>query len=141
MKLSDFISGRKKKKRKRVFLICPVRGITDEEKGKIGQYVARLERKGYEVYWPLRDTDQNDPVGLRICEDNLWAIAKAHEVHVWWSGKSQGSFFDLGMVFALNTILGAGKKVVLANPESVKETPEKSFQNFLLAISENQDKE
>src|SRR5690348_9799883 len=80
------------------FLICPVRGIdpaTHEET------VRRLEGEGYVVHWPPRDTDQIDDTGLRICRDNMAAIAAADVVHVIWDGKSQGCLFDLGVAFAL----------------------------------------
>ncbi|MDO8504433.1 MAG: hypothetical protein Q7S36_01110 [Candidatus Liptonbacteria bacterium] len=117
-------------KKKKVFIICPVREITDQEKGFIANYVSRLEKDGYSVHWPPRDTAQDDPVGLRICRDNRLAIANADEVHVWWNGKSQGSFFDLGMAFATN------KKIVLINFLGVPRTEGKSFNNLLLALSD-----
>lgn len=112
----------------KIFLICPVREITEEEKTAIGRYVAHLEKAGHRVYWPPRDTDQNDPVGLRICQDNRRALEESDEIHIWWNEKSQGSLFDLGMAFALK------KKIVLVNADSVRQTPHKSFSNVLLAI-------
>jgi len=114
----------------KIFLICPVRNVQLEERTKIEQYVSSLERSGHSVHWPERDTDQNDAVGLRICKDNRKAIRKADEIHVWWNEKSQGSIFDLGMVFA------SAKKIVLANPEMIASTPQKSFNNVLIALSE-----
>lgn len=113
-----------------IFLICPVRNITEEEKKAIGSYVETLEAAGHKVHWPPRDTQQNDPVGLRICTDNRQAIENANEVHVWYNSESQGTIFDLGMTFALR------KKVVLANPDMVRPTDgKKSFNNVLLALS------
>ena len=111
-----------------IFLICPVRGITDEEKNAIVRYVLNLVRSGHMVHWPPRDTDQNDSVGLRICQDNRQAIEEAEEIHVWWNEKSQGSLFDFGMAFALR------KKIVLVNFDSVRQTPRKSFNSVLLRI-------
>jgi len=61
----------------KIFLICPVRGITEEEKNVIEQYVLNLEEAGHTVHWPPRDTDQNDSVGLRICQDNRKALEEA----------------------------------------------------------------
>lgn len=113
----------------RIFLICPVRGITNEERIATEAYVLALESSGNTVYWPPRNTNQDDPIGLRICSDNRQAIKDADEVHVWWNGKSEGSFFDLGMTFALN------KKIILANPDLVQGTQGKSFGNVLHAIS------
>lgn len=112
----------------KIFLICPVRGIADEEKIATEQYVLDLEKAGHKVHWPPRDTNQDDPIGLLICQDNRQAIQNAEEVHIWWNDKSQGSLFDLGMAFALR------KKIILVNSASVQKTPQKSFSNVLLKI-------
>jgi len=48
------------------------------------------------------------------------------EVPVEWKGPEPGALFDLGMLFA------AGKPIVLMN--KVKATPEKSFENVLIAL-------
>lgn len=107
---------------KTTFLISPVRGV-DQAQNKAT--VEMLERQGFKVHWPHRDTNQNDGVGLRICLDNLAAIKESEYVHVIWDGKSHGCLFDAGMAFAL------GKKIVPLNlPE---ETDHKSFQNMLRA--------
>lgn len=82
----------------KTFLICPVRGYSADAHAEA---VQALEAEGWSVHWPPRDTDQNDPVGLRICTDNARAIAGADAVHVIWDGKSQGVLFDLGVAFAL----------------------------------------
>lgn len=106
--------------KRKTFLICPVKGKSPEETAGI---VADLEAQGYEVHWPHRDTNQNDDVGYRICQDNRAAIMRADVVHVVWDGLSQGSLFDLGMAFAL------GKMIV---PISLPEpTSHKSFQNMV----------
>lgn len=111
-----------------VFLICPVRGATDQQKKDIADYVKGLEDKGLTVYYPQRDTDQNDPVGYRICSDNRKAIEEAKEIHVWWTTTSTGTLFDLGMAWAMK------KPLVIANPKEVVPTDgDKSFNNVLLA--------
>jgi hypothetical protein len=104
------------------FLICPVRGVDPQ----VSQgHVAQLEADGYRVHWPHRDTDQDDLAGLRICRDNMMAIAAADVVHVIWDGKSQGCLFDLGIAFAL------GKSIIpLSLPP---ESEGKSFQNMIRA--------
>ncbi len=113
----------------RIFLICPVRNVTSEETEAINRYVTGLEERcRHRVYWPARDTDQSDPIGLQICKVNRNAIIAADEVHVWWNPASTGSLFDLGIAFAL------GKDIVLAN--EVTPTEGKSFNNFLLAVCE-----
>lgn len=109
------------------FLICPVRGV-DQDKTR--HIVENLEKDGYDVHWPPRDTDQNDNIGLRICKDNKQAIIDADVVHMIWDGNSQGCLFDLGMAFALN------KKII---PLSLPgKSNEKSFQNMVQAYSEIQ---
>lgn len=115
----------------RIFLICPVRNVSAEEIVAIKKYVFDLEQAGHIVHWPFRDTDQNDPIGLRICQDNRQAIVDADEIDVWWNDTSKGSYFDLGIAFAL------GKKIVLANPDGIQPTEGKSFGNMLIAISGN----
>lgn len=115
-------------KQKRVFIVCPVRGIEEEGKQFLQDYVSKLESQGHSVHYPPRDTKQDDPVGLRICSDNREAIEKSDEVHVYWSGKSEGTKFDLGMAFS------EGKPVVLINRDKVESTPYKSFQNVLLEL-------
>lgn len=106
----------------KTFLICPVRG---HDPTAWESFVDELERRSWKVYWPPRDTCQEDLTGLRICRDNREAIRGADAVHLIWDGKSQGVLFDLGMAFAL------GKKViVIALPEA---TEGKSFQNMVRA--------
>lgn len=102
------------------FLICPVRGKPPKEYEAI---VETLESDGFAVHWPPRDTNQDDPTGLRICRDNAAAIGRADVVHVIWDGKSQGCLFDLGVAFALR------KQIIpIELPEA---TLEKSFQNMV----------
>jgi len=69
---------------KRVFLICPVRGVTQAEQIELADYVRTLEDNGCRVHYPPRDTNQDDPVGDRICRQNRDAILAADEVHVYW---------------------------------------------------------
>lgn len=106
----------------KTFLICPVRGVDPATQAGT---VAELERQGYAVHWPPRDTDQADEIGLRICSDNRAAIEAADVVHLIWDGKSQGGLFDLGMAFALR------KRII---PLSLPEPSDgKSFQNMARA--------
>lgn len=109
-----------------IFLICPVRNVDTVTQSAIYDYVQELERQGCRVYWPLRDTDQGDTIGLRICSANKDALAAATEVHVWYDPQSQGSLFDLGMAFM------ADKRIVCVN--DVQPTDGKSFANLLLAL-------
>ena len=94
----------------KIFLICPVRGIDKDYQEAIESQVANLEQQGNQVYFPSRDTDQDDPTGLNICRQNREAIGNADMVYIIWDGKSTGSLFDLGMAFAMNkpirTVIG-----------------------------------
>lgn len=117
----------------KIFLISPVRNITKKERIEIGEYVAKLERDGHIVHWPIRDTDQDDEIGLRILKDNYSAMEQADEIHIWWNNKSQGSVFDFGMAFVLYEMFD--RKIVLANYRSVIRTSHKSFENVLLVLN------
>lgn len=125
--------------KRKIFLICPVRNSSPETQRAIEAYVATLETEAAEVYWPARDTDQTDPHSWTICSRNRSAILDANEIHIWYDAASTGSKFDLGMVFVLLGI-GWAKKVVIANPEAVKATPTKSFENVLLKMQEETEK-
>lgn len=84
----------------KIFLICPVRNETDEQRARIAEFLSEAENT-HEIHWPPRDTNQEDTTGRNICRQNRDAIASADEVWVWWEGKSEGRYFDLGMAFAL----------------------------------------
>ena len=113
----------------KIFLICPVRNVSSDEQALIADYVAWLEASGEFVYWPARDTDQSDAVGLKICASNRSAMETSDEVHVWWNPDSIGSVFDLGMAFALR------KPVIAAN--SIFATAHKSFANVIRELDPN----
>jgi hypothetical protein len=111
---------------KKIFLICPVRNATDEQKAHMQGYIDGLEAQGYKVYYPARDTKQIDETGgWNICTANKNGILDADEVHIFWDEKSTGSLFDLGMAFC------AGKKLIVANPESIHIENTKSFHNLI----------
>lgn len=98
---------------RKVFIICSVRGASDEYRAKLEKYVANLEQDS-EVHLPHRDTNQNE-TGINICKQNAEAIKCADEVHIFYSSKSQGTHFDMGVAFALN------KKLVIAENEEYGE--------------------
>jgi len=110
------------KSNKKAFLICPVRGHDTKETEHI---VKNLESDGWEVYWPPRDTKQEDSEtgGFRICQNNKTAIENSDRVFLAWNGESQGCIFDLGVAFALNKPL-----TVLEAPPNIENG--KSFQNM-----------
>ena len=102
----------------RIFLISPVRNVTDEQHQHVKKYVEDMEAKGHDVHWPERDTDQSVK-GIEICQENTHAIAEADEVHIWFDPDSKGSHFDLGVAFGLS------KKLVVV--KNVEYGPGKSF--------------
>jgi hypothetical protein len=123
------------------FLICTVREADENDLKFINNYVSKFESEGKKIYYPARDTAQVDSTGgYVICSDNCDAIQHSEEVHVYWTDKSQGTKFDLGMAFFLNQTVG--KKIVLANRVSVeeivskqkKEGTKKSFEMVLLNL-------
>jgi hypothetical protein len=101
----------------KIFFISPVRQATPESKKVCEKYVRELEEAGHEVHWPIRDTDQTDPVGIRICDTNLSKILEADEIHIWFLKTSTGIHFDLGATYILIRILGYKKKVVFVNKD------------------------
>lgn len=109
-----------------VFLICPVRNATEDQKAWMKGHIEILESAGKKVYYPARDTDQNDNIGFRICEDNRSAIFDSKEIHIFWDKDSQGSLFDLGMAFMLS------KPLFIVNKNEITPTDRKSFANMIL---------
>lgn len=101
----------------KIFFISPVRLATPETSEACRKYVEHLENQGHMVHWPIRDTDQNDPIGINICDTNLKKILEADEVHVWFLKESSGIHFDLGATYLLIRVLGHKKKVVFVNRE------------------------
>jgi nucleoside 2-deoxyribosyltransferase len=85
---------------KKIYIICSVRGATDNDRTNLEDYTKKLENQGHKVHLPHRDTDQ-DNTSIGICNENLQATKWADEIHVFFSNKSQGGYFDMGMAFAL----------------------------------------
>lgn len=118
----------------KVYVICPVRNASEEDRKFAAEYVAALEAQGITVHYPPRDSDQTDDgVGLKVNESNRNALLLSDEVHVIWDPKSFGSHFDFGMVF----MLAAMRKcpVVLVRP--VTRTSTKSYSNILIELTKN----
>ena len=115
-------------------MICPVRNCSEEQRKFASEYVAKLEGRGIEVYYPPRDTDQTDDgIGLMINIANREAILQCDEVHVIWDSNSKGSHFDLGMAFMLQAFRNC--PIVLAS--AVEPTLQKSYNNILRALAFN----
>jgi nucleoside 2-deoxyribosyltransferase len=89
----------------RIYVICPVRNISEDQKQTITIFVNRMERIGNQVYYPPRDAPQESKTGYEIVMSELEAIKACDHVVVFWDINSKGSHFDLGMAVAL------GKKI------------------------------
>lgn len=85
-----------------VYIICPVRNLSNEWREGLLAYAHNLERQGHKVHLPFRDTEQNDTTGFYICQDHAMKMMDADEVHIAYDGKSEGWLFDLGMAFIMN---------------------------------------
>ena len=63
-------------RKKKSFLICPVKDANRKQLSIIARIVKYLEMKGFEVHWPYRDTIQVYHIykycqGLRISRINI----------------------------------------------------------------------
>lgn len=98
----------------KVFLICPVRNATEEQKRYIEDFVKEKNQNGMEVHAPHMHTVQQDMFGgYAICYQNANAIAESNEIDMYYDQNSTGSVFDLGVAYALN------KKLVILNNEDI----------------------
>jgi len=113
----------------KIHLICPVRKITEKVDEVLDDYVAELESEGHIVHYPKRDVCQDDDgIGLNICQAHLDSMKDSDEVHVLWDADSKGSHFDFGMAFAM------GKPIKLIQRHD--KTHYKSYGNVLLTIQQ-----
>jgi len=88
------------KMKKDIYLIHPLRNITDFQKAFLDGYVSGVESEGRKVHYPIRDVDQNDPTGLRILSEHRHVIEQEiSEARIYFDKTSTGSMFDLGMIF------------------------------------------
>jgi len=124
----------------KIFIICPVRGATESEQEFLCEYIARLESDGNNVHYPLRDTEQVDPLGgYQICSDNYSAIVSSDEVHIYWNKSSNGSLFDLGISFNEHKTRGMPIRIInRGDVEKIVESQEigKSFEQVLLRLDD-----
>lgn len=64
-----------------MYLICPVRNCSPQQRQFAAEYVEELEQQGIKVHYPPRDVDQTDDgIGLRINEANRQALLECDEV-------------------------------------------------------------
>lgn len=114
----------------KIYLICPVRKISEPFKENVLNYVKFLQSQNHEVYCPLLNTEQ-EAGELAICQKNLNNMRRADIVYFTWDGKSESCIFDLGMAFAL------GREVVAVVGMIPRASSHESFQNLVYALDEN----
>jgi len=106
------------------FLACPVRGVTKKVNRFLSDLISVLESMDSKVYWPPRDTNQNDTVGLNICYENEDGIKRSKDYWIFYNRSSMGSIFDTGAAFANE------KEIHAINPYDLKYSPD-TFEGFL----------
>ena len=112
----------------RVYVICPVRRISDNQRADVLAHVSMLEDKGHIVFVPFRDNVAETPEnGLLVCRNNRAALEEAEAILVFWDPMSAGSIFDLGMAFALRKSIMLGWEI--------QRNGDESFENLLLALT------
>ena len=90
---------------------------------KFNTHKDEMEKLGHIVRIPAFD-DHPDFDELEVCEYNLECIEWADAAHLIWDGRSIGTVFDFGMVFALRkplqiiyveekTILGVMRRYIV----------------------------
>ncbi len=99
----------------KLFLICPVRNATVEQRKWIEDFVrVKTINEGCIVHAPHLHTRQKDLFGgYAICTQNAQAVATSHEIDIYYDQSSTGSVFDLGVAYALR------KPLVLLNRDEI----------------------
>lgn len=115
----------------KIYILCPVRNVTDEQQAAIDSHAAYLQATGHEVHNPRYAVDQTCPTGYWICKGHLEAIRAADEVHIFWDAQSFGSHTDLGSAMALD------KRLRLIREFSV-DGPSKSYLKVIREIERRQ---
>lgn len=99
---------------KKIFLICPVRNATPEQKKWMEDFVVEKYKEGYTIHAPHLHTVQTDLFGgYAICKQNAEALASSEEVNIYYDKSSTGTAFDLGVAYALH------KPLILLNEEDI----------------------
>lgn len=87
----------------KIFLICPVRRATPEQKKFFEYFVTMKNGEGYIIHAPHLHTWQKDVFGgYSICLQNAQAVASSTEVDMYYDQLSTDSVFDLGVAYALH---------------------------------------
>jgi hypothetical protein len=105
---------------KKIFLICPVRNATPEQKKWIEDYVVEKHSEHFIIHAPHLHTVQRDLFGgYGICIQNAEAVASSSEIDIYYDQESTGSVFDLGVAYALQKPLKVlNKDEIVYNDDS-----------------------
>ena len=96
----------------RICIITPVRKGTPKA---VFHHVVKQEKEGHDVFFPPRDIPKTTPES-DICQRMLMELDLADEIHVYYSGSSQGVHFDMGVLFVLQSEVP--RKVKWLNPSN-----------------------
>lgn len=113
-----------------IYIISPIKTITEKQANRLEKYVKKLESEGHSIYWPFVDTDQTLDI-FSISVTNLIAMMKANQIHIAWSEESK---FEYGMAFARN-------KMVIPIPGFFPRSPEVNSLSDMVNIVNNVAKE
>lgn len=116
-----------------IYIIMPVRNITDEQKEEIEDYVAMLEKEGHKVHYPPRDVNQDDETGINIVMGHKQAMVHCDRVDIFWDKTSSGSHQDLGMAIM------AEKPLYLVKTYQ-EDSPGKSYVKIIKILEERNKK-
>lgn len=83
-----------------VFVICAVSNATAEYREMLESHARALRSVDIDVHLPHLDTNQEQS-GFDICRTNMEAIENADLVLVYYTRKSLGTHFDMGVAFSL----------------------------------------
>ena len=129
------------KQRDEIYMLCPVRKATQEEKEFLEAYKQEMIKRGFRAHYPATDTNQDsDGGGYRICMDHCDEENRAAQIHIFWNTSSTGSYVDLGTCLFLHW--DQGKKIKLINRSDVEKTVseheakgiKKSYEHVLLHL-------
>ncbi len=104
-----------------IYMLCPVRKATPEEKEFLEAYKQEMIIRGFRAHYPATDTNQEaDLGGYRICMDHCEEEERAAQIHTFWNPNSTGSYVDLGTCLYLHW--KENKKIKVINRKEVEKT-------------------
>lgn len=113
----------------RVYVLSPVRQVTEEQAAQIAKHVETLHKQDIRVFNPVDDAPQDDATGYNIVMAELNFLHKTAEeggrVDILWNlgGKpSEGSRVDVGMAIGLGLPLNLVDVFNEENPEGPQVT-------------------